>query len=133
MVSSKAYCEAINSTLLGVPNKVECDLIEQSRSLDRGRFDIFLNMHRFLYNRNFSDFTFKDNSGKSIDEFPCNFTIGVFQTNQLCLSVSSVKSIHSIDCDGYYTDRSTGFICKQCNSMLLHDPLVSNKHGVRCL
>ena len=111
---AKTYCESINSVLLGTPNNEECKLITTSASLFAGDFDLFLNVHLYLYSRNFSNFTFMDNYGNSIYKSPCNFSLKEFKNTELCLQVSPKKVISSSNCE---TDSAfKGFICKQCTS-----------------
>lgn len=111
---SKIFCETINAELIGVPKKEECQLIVAPQFA--GDLAVFLNVHLYLYSKNFSDFTYKDNADKSIDEFACSFTNNIIQkTNALCIElVRDTKTISSVECDSKSTRNPKGFICRQC-------------------
>ena len=118
---AKTYCEIISSELMGVPNKEECQLIDQSQLLNPKPFNVFLNLHLYLYSRNFSAFLFNDNLGNSLDESQCNFNnAGKFTevANQFCIqlevSVAKQKTILTVGCKSREERLLKGFICKQC-------------------
>ena len=117
---AKTYCEIINSELMGVPNKEECQLIDQPQLLNPYSY-VFLNLHLYLYSRNFSAFSFKDNLGNSLDESQCNFTNAGKITEvsyqfciQLQVSVAKEKTILTVGCKSREEHWLMGFICKQC-------------------
>ena len=102
---------------MGVPKREECPLIEQSQSLHANKFSVFLNLHRYMYSRNYSDSSFKDNSWKTLDESQCNFTTKVksTQSSKLCIEVSPAdKEVSNIDCALKSAHELKTLICKQC-------------------
>ena len=94
-------------------------MIDKLESINSMKIGMFLNLHLYLYRNNFSERSFKDNSGKSLPEPMCNFTSlnkrleDVEVDNEFCIHVSPSKKVTSVICSSSQ-GLNSGFICKKC-------------------
>lgn len=112
---AKYYCESRNSELLGVPTSEECPIVQNAQSL-RGNPALFLNVHRFLYNRNSSVITYNDRAYRAIGESECEITQNLprqMTPNRLCIEFYASNSI-PLGCSSSQSNGQVVFICKKC-------------------